>query len=167
MSSTQTNSKNEENNGNIKNESVIRGSRAIIDKCDIACIISRISREEEEMINGLDVSGGLIPNQVMDIYKVRRGKYTNVKIWSYVDLGTCRKKDLFITDSRYGTIEGFKTVQFMFEENNESTLEFLNKLNEGKVELKEEETEIKLEELKRPAFELQSKKGDGKFGGLY
>ena len=30
--------------------------------------------------------------------KNRRGKYVNIRIWSYVDLGTCRMEDLFITD---------------------------------------------------------------------
>lgn len=166
MSSTQTNSKGEDNSG-LKNENVIRGSRAIIDKCDVACIISRISREEEEMISGLDIASGLIPNQVMDIYKVRRGKYTNVKVWSYTDLGTCRKQDLFITDTSYLPIEGFRTVQFMFEDNDNSTLEFLEQLNNGKIEINKEEAQLKLEEIKMSSIEMQSKKGDGKFGGLF
>ena len=166
MSSTQTNSKGEDNNG-LKNESVVRGARSIIDKCDVACVISRISREEEEMISGLDIASGLIPNQVMDIYKVRRGKYTNVKVWSYTDLGTCRKQDLFITDISYLPIEGFRTVQFMFEDNDSSILEFLEQLNNGKIEINEEEAQLKLEEIKMSSIEMQSKKGDGKFGGLF
>ena len=166
MSSTQTNSKGEENSG-IKNESVVRGARSIIDKCDVACVISRISREEEEMISGLDIASGLIPNQVMDIYKVRRGKYTNVKVWSYTDLGTCRKQDLFITDISYLPIDGFRTVQFMFEDEDNSVLEFLEKLNNDEIEIDEEETQLKLEEIKISSIEMQSKKGDGKFGGLF
>lgn len=101
MSSTQTNAKSEDEKGGIKNESVVRGSRAIIDKCDIACVISRVNSEEQELLSDLITKIGIAPNQVLDIYKVRRGKYTNVRIWSDVDLGTCRKKDLFITNDKF------------------------------------------------------------------
>ena len=29
------------------------------------------------------------------MYKIRRGKYNRVRIWSKVDLGICRTEDLF------------------------------------------------------------------------
>lgn len=47
------------------------------------------------------------PNIVFDIFKNRGGKWTQIRIWSYQDLGTMRKKDLFVTDSRLYTIDGF------------------------------------------------------------
>ena len=37
---------------------------------------------------------------VTDIYKVRAGEWTQVRIWSDVNLGNLRKKDLFVTDAR-------------------------------------------------------------------
>ena len=161
MSSTQTNAKIEEEKG-IKNEVAIRGSRAIIDKCDVACIICRVTKEEEELIS--DIPSSLTPNQVMDVYKVRRGRYTNVKIWSNVDLGTCRKEDLFITTASYGPVEGYKTIDFVFEDENEEDLEFLNKLNQNNIEIKREkesETSIDLESL------MVETKEKGIFDGLY
>jgi hypothetical protein len=89
-------------------------------------------------------------------------------VWSYIDLGTCRKTDLFITDANYGPIEGFKTIHFMFEDDKE-IMDFLVKLNSDKVQEIEEEVkpEIKIEEITSSKINFQSKKGDGKFGGLF
>lgn len=129
MSSTQTNAKSDEQKG-LKDESVIRGSRAIIDKADLAAVISRVTKEDLDMLNDVINDIGIIPNQVMDIYKNRRGRYTNVKIWSNVDLGTCRKVDVVVTDERYRPIESFRKVNYLFtEENEEDTVNFLSKLN--------------------------------------
>ena len=62
MSSTQTNAKSDEDQKGIKNESVIRGARSIIDKCDIACVISRVTREDEERLAMPIEKVGIIPN---------------------------------------------------------------------------------------------------------
>ena len=40
----------------------------------------------------------------MDIYKLRRGRYKNVRIWGLYDLGTARWQDLFVTDANYNVI---------------------------------------------------------------
>lgn len=138
MSSTQINAKGDDLKG-IKDESVIRGSRAIIDKADLACVISRVTEEDLDMLKTVTETLGVEPNQVLDIYKNRRGRYTNVKIWSYVDLGTCRKTDLVITDERYRPIETFRKVEYNFtEENIDDTANFLLEINGCKnKELKE------------------------------
>ena len=162
MSSTQTNAKIEEGKG-IKNEAVIRGARSIIDKCDVACIVCRVTQEEEELIS--DIPTNIIPNQVMDVYKVRRGRYTNVKIWSYADLGTCRKEDLFVTTAEFDTVDGYKRVDFVFTDEDEEDLDFLSTLNNGKdilpTQKKEEEKVIDLNSIKA---ETEKK---GLFDGLY
>lgn len=44
------------------------------------------------------------PTHVMDIYKLRRGRYKNVRIWGILDLGTGRWIDLFVTDGNYRVI---------------------------------------------------------------
>lgn len=162
MSSTQTNAKIEEGKG-IKNEAVIRGARSIIDKCDVACIVCRVTQEEEELIS--DIPTNIVPNQVMDVYKVRRGRYTNVKIWSYADLGTCRKEDLFVTTAELDTVDGYKRVDFVFTDEDEEVLDFLSTLNNGKdilpTQKKEEEKVIDLNNIKA---ETEKK---GLFDGLY
>ena len=50
------------------------------------------------------------PNQIIDIYKNRRGKWRNIRIWRYTDLGTCRSEDCFITDTGNNPID-FKTTK--------------------------------------------------------
>lgn len=98
MSSTQVNS-NADNNQNIRNEGSIAGSRSIINKADIGAIMARPTKEELEFLqseNGI----GFSPNIVTDIYKVRSGEWNQVRIWSDVNLGNLRKKDLFVTNAR-------------------------------------------------------------------
>lgn len=98
MSGTQLNDKWKEWKG-IRDYNLIRGSKAICDKIDVGGISLPINQEEEEIIKTIVNSKGCgMPTQVQDIYKVRRGKYNRIKIWSRVDLGTCRTEDLFLTD---------------------------------------------------------------------
>lgn len=102
MTATQVNANGEDNNRSIKNESVIRGARSIVDKVDMGCVMCRPTEEE---LNILSSVSHRVPNVVTDIYKMRRGRYTQVRIWSYVDLGSCRKEDLFVTTGRLEIIE--------------------------------------------------------------
>ena len=37
------------------------------------------------------------PTHILDIYKMRRGRYKNVRIWINLHLGTGRRVDLFMT----------------------------------------------------------------------
>ena len=37
------------------------------------------------------------PTHIIDIYKMRRGRYKNVRIWTHLDLGNGYRKDLFMT----------------------------------------------------------------------
>ena len=39
------------------------------------------------------------PTHIIDIYKMRRGRFKNVRIWINLHLGTGYRKDLFITDA--------------------------------------------------------------------
>ena len=129
----------------------------------MACIVCRVTPEEEELI--ADIPTSAIPNQVMDIYKVRRGRYTNVKIWSCADLGTCRKDDLFITTASYGPVEGYKTIDFVFTDDDDKDIDFLNQLNEKNINIikKEENNEkIDLDNLI-----VDTKQQKGLFDGLY
>ena len=112
MSSTQVNA-NADNNQNIRNEGSIAGSRSIINKADIGAIMARPTKEELEFLQN-DGGVSFTPNIVTDIYKVRSGEWNQVRIWSDVNLGNLRKKDLFVTDSRMevlniGTDFNYKT----------------------------------------------------------
>ena len=105
MTSTQVNAKSDDNK-DIRNEASLAGGRATINKADNGAIIARPTKEELEVLSPITKDYG-IPNLVTDIYKVRSGEWTQVRIWSIIDLGTMKKEDLFITDSRLDPIEGF------------------------------------------------------------
>lgn len=110
FSSTQVNA-NADSSANIRNESSIAGSRAIINKADIGMVMARPTKEE---IDFFASTGQAIPNIVTDIYKVRSGAWTQVRIWSIVDLGCLRKVDLYMTDSRLEMISDYEK-HFLYE----------------------------------------------------
>lgn len=105
FTSTQVNS-NADDNRNIRNEGSLAGGRSTINKADNGAILARPSKEELEALETITSVYG-VPNMVTDIFKVRSGEWTQVRIWSQVNLGTMRKKDLFLTDERLEAIEGF------------------------------------------------------------
>ena len=129
MTSTQVNA-NADNNQNIRNESSIAGSRSIINKADIGVIMARPTKEDLEVLQPITTEIGIAPNIVTDVYKVRSGEYTQVRIWSYVDLGTLRKEDLFMTDARYEVVQRYgEGLILNWESRNEVELDkFLKEL---------------------------------------
>ena len=128
FTSTQVNA-NADSNQNIRNESSIAGSRAVINKADIGMVMARPNKEE---IDFFASTGEPIPNIVTDIYKVRSGEWTQVRIWSIVDLGNLRKEDLYMTDSRLEKIEGYTRHFFEIEWKDNNFNEILEKVNEIK-----------------------------------
>lgn len=65
-----------------------------------------VEDEEKKMVDVIAKKLNVqLPNYVQDIYKVRRGKYNKVRIWSFFDFGTCRLTDLFLTDVNYNLID--------------------------------------------------------------
>ena len=103
FTSTQLNAKGDDDRG-VRNESSLAGSRAIINKADNGAIMARPTQEELNLFK--DSKTGL-PNLVTDVFKVRSGECTQVKIWSQFDYATMRKTDLFITDGGLNPIENF------------------------------------------------------------
>ena len=107
FTSTQVNA-NADNNINIRNESSLAGGRSTINKADNGMIMARPTKEELETLEPITAQHGK-PNLVTDIFKVRSGEWTQVRIWSMMDLGTMKRDDLFITDSRLEVIQDFYT----------------------------------------------------------
>ena len=105
FTSTQVNS-NADNNTNIRNEASLAGGRSTINKADNGAIMARPTKEELETLEPIIATYGK-PNLVTDIFKVRSGEWTQVRIWSIMDLGTMKREDLFITDSRLEVIKDF------------------------------------------------------------
>ena len=138
FTSTQLNSKGDDNK-DIRNESALAGGRSTINKADNGAIMARPTKEELEILEPVFADNWENkPNLVTDIYKVRSGEWTQVRIWSDMDLGTLRKKDLFITDARLDPVEGFFNrpeyqIQNWDEEVNKDLTNLLERLNAGEV----------------------------------
>jgi len=98
----------------LRDQNCLRGSKAIADKIDIGFIGVRITEEEMKQIDAIwrqmllqephKFQSNKQPNIVIDIYKNRRGELNCVKVFRHFDYGTCRCKDLFVTDAQYNAI---------------------------------------------------------------
>lgn len=105
MTSTQVNASADDNR-NIRNESSLAGGRSTINKADNGAIMARPTPEELEVLQPLINQYGM-PNMVTDVFKVRSGEWSQIRIWSIVDLGRLKKADLFVTDARLEAIDRF------------------------------------------------------------
>ena len=133
FTSTQVNASADDNK-NIRNEASLAGGRSTINKADNGAIMARPTNEELESLQELTNKYG-VPNVVTDIFKARSGEWTQVRIWSQVNLGTMKKKDLFITDSRLEPIDGFfeddlYEVQNWDDETYKQITAYVDQLNE-------------------------------------
>ena len=116
MSSTQVNAHADSSN-DIRNEASIAGSRAVINKADVGCIMARPTKDELKTLEPITDEMGMIPNVVTDIYKLRGGENTQTRVWSVMDLGTLRKVDLFVTDSRLEQVDiGYEKMNYEIAE---------------------------------------------------
>lgn len=136
MSATQVS--NEDEKGGFRDYRNIRGSKSIADVADLACIISRPTVEELQLIKKYCSSFSLEPNIITDIYKNRRGRWTMLRIWSYQDLGCCRKADMFVTNTKNEALENFNIIEFI-NENKGQFKDLVNLYNLGIIEGKVEE----------------------------
>lgn len=95
-------------NGNEKDESnrdqtIVRGSKAILDKADAGVIAMPPTTKELKKIEPIlrQMVNKPQPNLVYSLYKNRGGKVNKIKIWLYINYGTMRTHDLFVTDYEY------------------------------------------------------------------
>ena len=86
----------------VRNANMLRGSKAIADKIDVGMIGVRMSDEELQQVQTYCEEMHLpTPNIVVDIYKNRRGKMCDKKIFRKFDYGTCRVYDVIVTSTTY------------------------------------------------------------------
>lgn len=111
FSATQVNMTAMDDDGEFKNEMSIRSSKAVADKCDIGYVMTKVREKNwnsiiptlrkaarEGMIDAEYIENKLLqPTHVLDVYKMRRGRFKNVRVWTRLDLGTGERKDLFMT----------------------------------------------------------------------
>ena len=138
FTSTQLNAKGDDNK-DIRNEGTLAGGRSTINKADNGAVMARPTKEELEILAPLyENDPDKKPNLVTDIFKVRSGEWTQVRIWSDMNLGTLKKKDLFITDSRMDPVENFNErsdyqIKSWDEHENEHLKIIVERLNHGEI----------------------------------
>jgi len=115
MSATQL-SGDYENVKTAKTQTLLRGAKSIADKVDVGAIVSPVAKEDLIMLDSVMKTIQCVPPTIVtDIYKLRRGRYKGVRVWSAMDLGTARMTDLFVTNHNYEPIP-VDIVRIMFEE---------------------------------------------------
>lgn len=93
------------------NQNLLRGSKALADKCDCACIVLPPNKSEEAVIENLQEKYEYKANMVFHIYKIRSGNFQrNMKVFVYFDYGTCRLHDCFVTDKKNNLISIDDTI---------------------------------------------------------
>ena len=132
MTSTQISNDEENKKGGFRDFRNIQGSRSIVNLVDFACIMSTPSPDELTAVASFKQNFGYSPNVVTDVFKNRRGRWNQVRIWSYFDKGTCRKYDLFITSDRMKPLNEFFIVDFKRSTNIEIQ-DLLQLYNNGEV----------------------------------
>ena len=135
FSATQVNATAMVEDGEFKNETSIRGSKAVADKADVGYVMTRVTdklwnsvaSKLAAAVNAGTIDASMLaeenkPTHVLDIYKMRRGRFKNVRIWTRMHLGTGERKDLFITNpdntpfsSTFTVIDGYTTLAYDFE----------------------------------------------------
>lgn len=111
-------------NSDNRDQTILRGSRAIADKADLCMITMSPTKKELEKIEPILKNCGLIgqlPNMVHSIYKNRGGSINGVKVWGHQDLGTMKWTDLFCTNNNYERIN-INPTQIKVENNKIITL---------------------------------------------
>lgn len=92
-------------NESVRDQTIIRGAKAIADKIDTGSITSRPTKKElkllEPILRSPIMMGKPVPNICISVYKNRGSEYNLIKIWLYVDYDTMRTHDLFCTDYDY------------------------------------------------------------------
>lgn len=135
MTSTQTNSEDDPKGG-FRDFRNLEGSKAIRNLVDLGCIFARVTPDELQLISKFIDNFGLKPNIVTDVYKNRRGRWTNIRIWSYYDYGTCRKQDLFVTSATMKEkLEDFVIMDFKNQDEQDFS-DLLTLYNNGKIKEK-------------------------------
>lgn len=160
MTSTQTNSEDDPKGG-FRDFRNLEGSKAIRNLVDLGCIFARVTPDELQLISKFVDSFGLKPNIVTDVYKNRRGRWTNIRIWSYYDYGTCRKQDLFVTSATMKEkLEDFVIMDFKNQDEQDFS-DLLALYNNGEVKEKVyEEYYMPADETNELVSDLEDAFGD-------
>ena len=97
--------------------------------------MARPTKEELDLLSkSTDVT--IMPNIVTDVYKDRSGEWSQIRIWSDVNLGNLRKQDLYATNARLevqNVISNFEYTMGWEDDAMEEYMQQLKHLKEIKI----------------------------------
>mgnify|MGYP004566557407 FL=1 len=93
-------------NAKEADQQLLRGARSISDKPDCCSILLPVRENDKPIIDSYCSKGfELVPTHVLHVFKVRRSRLNNVKLYVFFDRGTCRLIDCFATDKEGVMVE--------------------------------------------------------------
>lgn len=94
----------------------------VVKKADACFLVSEVCQEDLEMLRKARAitSENNKPTHVVDIYKMRRGRWKGIRIWQNINLGNGVERDLFVTRQNYElvTIDTYETFALVKEKIN-------------------------------------------------
>ena len=93
----------------------IRGGSAVIDKCDHAIQLYKVTQQDLSAIESIVNRTMLTPNFMHVVYKNRSGR-NNLIIWTIMNHGNMREKMCFLTDGDYNLITDINPIDIEFKE---------------------------------------------------
>ena len=116
-SSTQLNDNYKDSNN--KDSSALKGSKAICEKADICMLALPVTHSDLDKLKGIvredGTFGNQIPNMSYYIFKNRDGDRTRIIVWTYLNLGTMREVDCFVTNYNYELITDIPLIDTLFD----------------------------------------------------
>lgn len=98
-----------------RDASSIRGGSALVDKCDHAIQLYKVTQQDLTAIESIINRTRLTPNFMHIIYKNRSGR-NNMIVWTILNPGNMREKLAFITDTDYNLITDIQPLDIKFEQ---------------------------------------------------
>ena len=98
-----------------RDASSIRGGSAVIDKCDHAIQLYKVTQQDLTHIEQITQRTRLTPNFMHVVYKNRSGR-NNLIVWTIMNHGNMREKLAFITDGDYNLVSDITPLDIEFKE---------------------------------------------------
>ena len=124
-------------------QQLLRGAKSISDKVDNGAILLPV-READKSVIAAHIAKGfeLEPTHVVHIYKVRRGRFNNIRLYIHFDRATCRTTDCFVTNNEGEIVDVNDTnVELILDQTVDNTKPEIETLVDNTLD-KQEETPV-------------------------
>lgn len=144
-------------------ETIVRGAKSIIDKCDVGIILTHPTERElgkiEPITRRSELIGKPLPNACLTVYKNRGGRYGKIKVWLFIDYHTMRVHDLFTTNLEYELLKVEKS-RVVVDEDGQSHIftntDAMEQFKQGKI-TQETYSAVEEQEKEDPSYKVKTR----------